>query len=570
MLTSYVVLVAVSVVAAVAVIIAIIATGKNKSNEQLLRQLASDSEADLSSAKEKLETLRKSLNDEQGKSASNRNKIVSLQNALSENEKLLAETKSRLDDTQKNLDEKVCELDEANGKIQTVQNALDDETEKISFIADIISAKPEVHESLQKYRKLLAEDYQSYANQNDSLAAEAEALLKLQKVEKQLETLSYDKHLLGKTIVAIAGSFSSGKSSFMNSFFTSRKTRLPSGMTQTTAISAYVMGGDSASITGYSFKGGRIGISEKMFSMFSHDKLHEFKFNMKQIISHIVFRNQFVEPFEHVCFIDTPGFNPGSDSDSDYNAAITAVSQASALLWCFDVTAGTIKDDEMIILEDIFAQNEKIRIYIVANKVDLRGTEESSYVIDEMEAQLNSRVINFEGITLYTSGSPYNAQPEDYAQFTKGKPLSDFLKEIDVENNQTEQELIAQVKEVFDDYIAADKDRIKRLTQQKKTFDTIEAIFASESDKKDEQIAYYKSRIDAKWLKGKKDIFSENADDADDALFDSMAEIKQDLQTRIKNDEKDISVAKELCIKMCESVADVFGHEYKSTPPKKN
>lgn len=454
-------------------------------------------------------------------------------------------------------------LDNATKKIKDLQTSVSDEKEKISFIGNVISAKPKTPESLENFKKLLAEDYQEYANKNDSLAAEAEALLKLQKVENRLEMLSYDKSLLNKMMVAIAGSFSSGKSSFMNSFFTSKDVRLPSGMTQTTAIAAYVMGGDKPSITGYSFKGGRVSISEKMFSLFGHDKREEFNFNMKQIMSHIVFRNKLVVPFEHICFIDTPGFNPGSDSDSDYDAAISSVSQAAALLWCVDVTAGTIKEDEMNILDDIYTQNPNIRIYIIANKVDLRGTEESCSVMDEAETQLDLRGIKVEGMTFYTSGSPYNSQPAEYASYTKGKSLPEFLKEIDVENMQTEAELLRQVEEVFISYITADNERIKRLLKQKKAFEKVQAIFTSETDKKDELIAYYKSRMSKDWKKVKKGNVPDYSDeDASDELFDSMAEIMLDLKTRIASDKKDMEVAKDLCRKMCESVAEVFGHQY--------
>lgn len=55
-----------------------------------------------------------------------------------------------------------------------------------------------------------------------------------------------------KTVVAVAGSFSSGKSSFMNSFFVNRNVKLPTGMTQTTAISSYVMPDEVPSIMGHS------------------------------------------------------------------------------------------------------------------------------------------------------------------------------------------------------------------------------------------------------------------------------------------------------------------------------
>ena len=141
---------------------------------------------------------------------------------------------------------------------------LKNQKDKLDFIAQVINSRPERNNAYEKFLTLLNNDYMKFANENDSLAAEAAALLKLQGVAKQLELLTYDVSLLNKTIVAIAGSFSSGKSSFMNSFFTTRKVKLPTGMDQTTAISSYVMNGDE-NITGYSFKGGRVNISSNIF-----------------------------------------------------------------------------------------------------------------------------------------------------------------------------------------------------------------------------------------------------------------------------------------------------------------
>lgn len=452
------------------------------------------------------------------------------------------------------------EIKTAMKEIEEKDKDLDSKKEKLEFIAQVINSNPVKNASYEKYLRLLHEDYMKYANENDSLAGEAAALLKLQNVSKQLELLTYDDALLNKTIVAIAGSFSSGKSSFMNSFFTTRKIKLPTGMDQTTAISSYVMNGDE-SITGYSYRGGRINIANNVFKLFSYGKVEEFNFNMKQIINHIVFRNQFVKEFSNLCFIDTPGFNPGQETETDYDTATIAIATASSIIWCIDGSAGTIKGDEFDILYDIFSKNKDIGIYIVLNKADLKSYEENLSILDEIENQLNIKCIPFEGITLYTSQRSFINQPEEYNCY-RGISLMEFLDNNNTENKQKEETLLKLVDDVFEEYINADKQRIAKLEKQIRTLKILENSFSSINDSKDEQISYYKARVDTKRFQMKQ--FDESSQ-KDEDLFDSLADLKNELKQTVENDKSDIEKANELCTSMKKAVAEVFGHKLSAT-----
>ena len=117
--------------------------------------------------------------------------------------------------------------------------------------------------AFQKFKELFHKDYMEYANTNDALASEADAVLRLQRVEKQLELLSHDPALLSKNIIALAGLFSSGKSSFMNSLLKTGEIVLPVDSNPTTAIATYVLQGEKK-IEGFSEKGGKIEISNNL------------------------------------------------------------------------------------------------------------------------------------------------------------------------------------------------------------------------------------------------------------------------------------------------------------------
>ena len=302
--------------------------------------------------------------------------------------------------------------------------------------------------------------------------------------------------------------------------------------------------------------------------MFSYGKEDEFKFNMKRIIDQIVFKSEFVQSFENICFVDTPGFNPGSNSALDYDTATAAIANAQVILWCFDITGGTIHSDEISILQDILDKNPDIKIYVVANRADLRSVEESEEVISQTEMLLESNFIQYEGISLYTSTEKFNEQPMEYTAVTRKKSLLDFLAECDTPNVQKEQSFLAQVKDVFDGYIAADKERIKRIENQIKTFSSIENSFAQISGKKDEIIAYYKAHRSKKF---KTDKAPSDSDSELDSLSDGMAEIKSDLQKTLQQDKADIRAAEELCKKFCSCILHIFGHkaDYAKTARKK-
>lgn len=487
-------------------------------------------------------------------------KVLAGNKKITELSQSLADCEKRLSEEQALVKEKIAELERRTKELSAATREIESQNEKSAFIASVVNAEPEPNNALAEYKKLLEIDYQEYANKNDSLAEEARAMKQLLDVQSQLELVAHDTQLLGKNIVAIGGAFSSGKSSFMNSFFTQNKITLPVGMDQTTAIASYCLGGEKTEIIGYSYTGGKVLIPEPIFALFSYGREEEFKFNMKRIIDQIVFKTEFVHPFSNICFVDTPGFNPGSNSALDYDTATTAIASAQVLLWCFDVNNGTIHSDELGILQDILDKNPNIKIYIVANRADLKSMEENEEILAQTEMLLQSNFIEYEGINLYTSMEKFDSQPGEYASATRKTPLADFLEANNAPNTQKEEELLAQVRAVFDEYRAADNERIERVQKQLATFNSIEGAFTEISGKKDEIIAYYKARRSKKF----KDSGAPDEDDGElDALSDGIAEIRSDLQATLQKDRADIIAAEELCKKFSRCIRKIFGDKEK-------
>lgn len=455
--------------------------------------------------------------------------------------------------------EKISGLEE---QLSAAQSECESLNNRLAFIASVIEAKPEPNSGTEKFRKLLDEDYQKYANQNSSNSSSARAMKTLLEVGNQLELVARDSQILGKNIAAIGGAFSSGKSSFMNSFFNQDEITLPVGMDQTTAIASYVMDGENTEITGYSYKGARVAVPENIFSLFTYQKKDKFKLNMKLIIDDIVFKTGFVQPYENICFIDTPGFNPGSNSEFDYNTAITAIAGAQILLWCFDVSLGTIHDDEFQILQDILSVNPDLKIYVIANRADLKSNEENAEVLDQVEMMLEANAIEYEGMSLYCSTRKFSEQPDEYVACVKGKTLPDFLAENNKPDTRKEEDLLKLVRGIFDEYIAADDEQIKASKKKIQESKSINSRFEYVLGKKDEIISDIKSRLSQKDLEAMGSSVMDSADDTEDdvdAVSEIMEENMRSLKATLQKATDDKSAAEELCRKFEECIAGIFG-----------
>lgn len=474
----------------------------------------------------------------------------------------VADLSRKLSEERKYSKEKLDELEKNRKDLEASELERVSLNERLSFIGSVIEADPESNSGLETFRKLLEQDYQDYANQNSFLASEARALKTLQQVEAQLEQLARDTQILAKSIIAVGGAFSSGKSSFLNSFFSQNKVRLPVGMDQTTAISSYVLAGERSEITGYSYRGARVAVPDKIFSLFTYRKKDQFRFNMKRIISDIVFKTEFVKTYENICFVDTPGYNPGSSSELDKNTAVTAISGAQGLLWCFDVSGGTIHDDDFKILQDIIEANPDIRIYIVANRADLKSPEENEEILDQAEMLLESNGIACEGMSLYTSRKKFSAQPEEYTAAARGMTLAEFLDENNEPDTRKEEALLNAVRGVFDEYINADEREIKNASKRIKELRSISGRFQYIIGKKDEIIENFKSRISRKDLQRMGSIASSNIDETEDdsdAISQILADNVKDLKATLNKASEDKDAAEALCRKFEECIGSIFG-----------
>ncbi|GAA7114807.1 hypothetical protein Kyoto59B_13450 [Helicobacter pylori] len=183
--------------------------------------------------------------------------------------------------------------------------------ERYDLIARILNAKME-NEGLEEYQCILDNNLLEFASGVDLLKEKEIALLELQEIKKELQLVASFPSLFQKSMVAVGGGFSAGKSTFLNHLL-GLNLKLPEVMEVATAIPTYCLKGEREVLMGRSQNGG---VVELPYLTFDHKFLDSLGFNLKEIMPSMLLSAPSV-PFEFLCFIDTPGYNPSNQGYTD-------------------------------------------------------------------------------------------------------------------------------------------------------------------------------------------------------------------------------------------------------------
>jgi chromosome segregation ATPase len=336
------------------------------------------------------------------------------------------------------LAKKHCEFDNLQKTHQII-------TTQYDLVSRILAAKSSDNEAMEKFKNLFNNDFMNFANEESSLAEEAKAVLILQSVEKQLQMIINFAGMYEKNIIAVGGGFGAGKSEFISSFFKDKTVKLPIGIKPVTAIPTYITQGNSHIIKGYSREHGAIDIAPELYKQLSHDFVKSFAFNLKEIMPVMAIETLF-ECYKHICFVDTPGYNPSNTdgfTENDLSTAQEYLEQSNTLLWLIGVdTHGTIPASDLKFLENLTLENKKL--YIVANKSDLRSADDLEDILDEFEQVLDDYDIEYEGISAFSS-----VQRKEV--FNRKISLYDFLQQQD-HRVEVHEQIRGELNSVFDMY----------------------------------------------------------------------------------------------------------------------
>ncbi|EJB23876.1 hypothetical protein HPCPY6271_1015 [Helicobacter pylori CPY6271] len=233
-------------------------------------------------------------------------------------------------------------------------------------IACVLNAKME-NKWLAEYQRVLNNEFLAFSNEVE-FKEQAMVLRALQELGNELQLVASFPSLFQKSMVAVGGGFSAGKSSFLNNVL---GLKLPVGLDKTTAIPTYCLKGEREVLMGVSQNGGVVELPD--FS-FDHKTLNAFDFDLKSIMPFMLLNTPSV-PFEFLCFIDTPSYNPSNQgyTDGDRQASKEYLANAKYILWVMDCDRGPIQGNDLNYLQELYEEHGK-QVFIVLNKADLKIT----------------------------------------------------------------------------------------------------------------------------------------------------------------------------------------------------
>ncbi len=373
-------------------------------------------------------------------------------NALRKFDDAFEQLTSNTEELSKLVSSQKVELATIGAAHDRLQSAHSENCGRLELVSSLLAARPSVSSGLAQFSTVLYGTFLDFANREAALAEEAQALLLMQEIERDLQTVVAYPEIFMKNIVAIGGGFSSGKSALACSFFKHDKICLPVGIEPVTAIPTYIVSNESDSIMGFSSNGGTVRLDADMYGKLSHDYVKSFGFNLREIMPYMaVGTSMDMAVFEHLCLIDTPGYNPADTegyTEEDKKTAAEHLRNANALIWVVGLDSnGTVPKSDLDFLESMDLTEREL--FVVANKADLKEQGELEAVLDEMAQTLDDYNIPCKGLSAYSA----NLRKEYY---TVKQSFLDFL----IAQNAcvpSRDILVRKLNVVFNMYISAIK-----------------------------------------------------------------------------------------------------------------
>ncbi|WP_256699531.1 dynamin family protein [Helicobacter pylori] len=333
-------------------------------------------------------------------------------------------------------------------------------------------------------------EFLEFASGVDSLKEKEIALLALQEIKKELQLVASYPSLFQKSMVAVGGGFSAGKSSFLNNVL---GLKLPVGLDKTTAIPTYCLKGEREVLMGCSQNGG---VVELPYLTFDHKFLDSLGFNLKEIMPSMLLSTPSV-PFEFLCFIDTPSYNPSNQgyTDGDRQVSEEYLANAKSILWVMDCDRGLIQGNDLNYLQELYEEGKQV--FIVLSRADSRTKRQLEEIAVQTKETLEDNGIEFLGIDAYSS-----ERYQEIKEFSEKSPVFDSLEKFLTELNKKGEKQNEILSVLYEVHLAYEKAIKEDLSKFKRYQDALHSI--------------------------KLDLMQKGFDDFSDASFNKIESLKKE------------------------------------------
>lgn len=283
---------------------------------------------------------------------------------------------------------------------------------------------------------------------------------RLQRLSDRVEEYQKNQLLRGRAIIGIGGSFSAGKSAFINSLFQTQ-IKLPEKATPSTAIPTYFMNGKDSQIWAYTRNNQPIPLTEKEMKAFTHQFDQNYHIGFAAFLKNLFIVNQ-KEGFQQLAFLDTPGYSKPGDARkgkqeiTDYEIAKSQLRTVDYLIWLVDANS-TLTESDLDFIESLRNPCPVLLIFTKADKKK-RSEKELQDQFFFAKKTLKNRQIRLYGVTCYSS-----AENKEYI----GKDvLAGFLRMAEKEAAQ-KKDVIDEMNDILQEVDQYLEERISQLRKQR-------------------------------------------------------------------------------------------------------
>ncbi|PUD22177.1 ATPase, partial [Helicobacter pylori] len=166
---------------------------------------------------------------------------------------------------------------------------------------------------------------------------------------------------------------------------------------------------------------------------------------------------------EFLCFIDTPGYNPGNQgyTGGDKEASKESLKHAKHILWLISCERGGIESDDLEFLQELYEEGKQV--FIVLSRADRRTKSQLEEVAKKIRETLEDNGIEFLGICTYST-----TRYQEYKELSEKSPvfdsLEEFLKKLN-KRSEKQNEILSVLYDVclaYEKAIEQDANRFKR------------------------------------------------------------------------------------------------------------
>lgn len=303
-------------------------------------------------------------------------------------------------------------------------------------------AKPELRTQnvnhLEKIDCLIKKEFLSHSEQGENTSGATAYARLVEWFDLLKEAVSFPQLQQSHT-VAVGGSFSAGKTRFLNTVL-GCPSLLPVDTTPTTSIPTFLFKGEKNRIDALNFYGKKTEINEDAIKAICHAFNKKYQVTFSHILQMIAVERESFN-YANLIFLDTPGYSKSDNQQKiDESIARQHLRVADYLIWLVDSQNGTVPQQDIDFIQSLELDRP---VLVVMSKADKKLESEVKGIIKKAKEDLGNAEIDYLDVIGYSA-------VEDKEVSDHGDRLKEFLAQVNRGSDGST--LKWQLSKIFDEY----------------------------------------------------------------------------------------------------------------------